>query len=393
MSSHIQKPPCSPVKLFTPIKNGLVSSLAYLFENQSSASKVIQYTFKQNKKWGSRDRKVFAESFYTIVRYAGWYFSAIGKEVYTDLTVEEAYKIVSLFEEGAELTEPKLFHMKHSISKDLEDVLREEQSEDEMKSFLEASNVEAPVFLRVNSLKTSDKECAAELSREGIESVLIKENCLMLDERKNVFATETFKKGYFEIQDGASQDVAPFMELGKGMRVADSCSGAGGKALHMASKLMNSGTLVAMDIFPRRLEELKKRAKRAGVSNLQIKPIEGTKTVKRMESKFDRVLLDVPCTGAGTYRRKPEAKIFFSKDEHARLRTTQQEILELHSKLVKPGGKLIYATCSVFPSENKKQVEAFLKRHEGFEFEKDESNKVGQGQFDGFYMSRMKKGL
>jgi len=382
-----------PVKLFPPIKNGLVSSLAYLFENKSSASKVIQYTFKQNKKWGSRDRKVFAEGFYTMVRHAGPYFTAIGKNDFLDLTVEEAYKIVTLYEEGAEVEEPKDFHMKHSISKDLENILKDEQSEAEMIDFLEKSNEAAPVFLRVNTLKTNDEDCEKALFDEGINAKLVKENCLILEERKNVFTSQTFKKGFFEIQDGASQDVAHFMELQKGMRVADSCSGAGGKALHMASKLDNSGTLVAMDIFPRRLEELKKRAKRAGVSNLQIKVIEGTKTVKRMESKFDRTLLDVPCTGSGTYRRKPESKLFFSKEEHARLRETQQEILDLHSKLVKPGGKLIYATCSVFPSENRRQVDEFLSKHSELKFklEKDESNKVGQNDFDGFYMARLSR--
>ena len=381
----------APVKLYTPIKNGLVSSLAYLFENKSSASKVIQYTFKQNKKWGSRDRKVFAEAFYTIVRHAGWYFAAIEKKDFSALSVEETYKIVSLYEEGAALEEPEAFNLMHSISKDLEEVLRAELSEDEMMDFLKKSNEEAPVFLRVNTLKVNDQGCAKHLMDEDIKTIKVKENCLMLDERKNIFTTDTFKKGYFEIQDGASQDVAPFMELEKGMRVADSCSGAGGKALHMAAKLENTGTLVAMDIFPRRLEELKKRAKRAGVSNLQIKPIEGTKTIKRMDAKFDRALLDVPCTGAGTYRRKPEAKLFFSREEHARLMQTQQEILELHSKLVKPGGKLIYATCSVFPSENKKQVDLFLENHSDFEFEKDVSNSVGQDSFDGFYMARLCK--
>jgi len=387
----MSRPTCKPIKMFTPIKNGLVSSLSYLFENKSSASKVIQYTFKQNKKWGSRDRKVFAETFYTIVRYAGWYFSALEKKDFSTLSVEEAYKIVTLFEEGHELTEPKMFHMKHSISSDLEEVLRSEQSIDGMHDFLKESNLEAPVFLRVNSLKINDQACIKALADEGVHSSCVKKNCLRLAERKNIFATSAFKKGFFEIQDGASQDVAPFMDLDNGMRVADSCSGAGGKALHVAAQLENSGTLVAMDIFPRRLEELKKRAKRAGVSNLQIKPIESTKTVKRMESKFDRVLLDVPCTGAGTYRRKPEAKLFFSKEEHERLKVTQQEILDLHSRLVKPGGKLIYATCSVFASENRNQVDGFLSKNQSFEFEEDVTNTVGQSGYDGFYMSKLKK--
>ena len=379
------------VKLFPPIKRQLVSSLSYLFENKAAASKVIQYSFKQNKKWGARDRKVFAESFYTILRHAGPYFAAIKKEAYSELSVEEAAKIVNLFEEGSILERPQNLFFKETTSKDLLEALSDELSEDQQKLFLKKSSEMAPVFLRVNTLKTTDVECMKVLAEEGVATESVKNNCLVLGERKNVFSTQAFKKGFFEVQDGASQDVAPFMELSKGLRVADSCSGAGGKALHMAALMQNTGTLVAMDVFPKRLEDLKKRSKRAGVSNIQIKAIEGTKTVKRMQGQFDRVLLDVPCTGSGTYRRKPESKIFFSKEEHERLLKTQKEIFELHSKLVKSGGKLIYATCSILPSENKEQVESFLSAHSEFELEAERTNNVGQDQFDGFYMAKLIK--
>lgn len=380
----------TPVKLYPPIKKQLVSSLSYLFENKSSASKVIQYSFKSNKKWGSRDRKAFAEGFYFLVREAGPYFNKIGKKDFTSLSEEEAEKIVTLYQEGFDPKEPEDFCMKKTMSSDLNEVLEKELPLVK-EEFLRESQKTAPVFLRVNTLKTNDQECKKALNEEGTESELIKENCLMLIERKNVFTSDTFKKGFFEIQDGASQDVAPFLQVSKGQRVADSCSGAGGKALHIAAKLENTGTLIAMDIFPRRLEELKKRAKRAGVSNIEIKPLVGTKTIKRMEGKFDRVLLDVPCTGSGTYRRKPESKIFFSKEEHQRLLETQKEILNLHARLVKPGGKLVYATCSVLPSENSEQVKSFLAENDSFELEEEKSNQVGKDRFDGFYMARLLK--
>lgn len=376
------------IKMFPPIQRQLITSLHYLFENKSASSKVINFSFKNNKKWGSRDRKSFAEAFYTIVRNAGIYFAEVGQNNFEGVSEEEVSKIVDLYLEGFDVS-PDSERMKYSISKDLEDTVNAEMNAAEKITFLEASSKTASVYLRVNLNLISAEDCLKELQSEELKIKLIKPGCLELLERKNIFSSPCFKKGYFEVQDGASQDVAYFMQLESGMRVADSCAGAGGKTLHMSSLLGNTGTIVAMDIFPRRLEELKKRARRAKSQNIEIKPIEGTKTVKRMAGKFDRLLLDVPCTGSGTYRRKPESKLFFSKEEHSRLVSIQQEILELHSQLVKPGGKMVYATCSVFPSENMKQVEKFLKAHDEFTLEESELNLVGQNGFDGFFMARM----
>ncbi len=379
-----------PVKLYPPIQRQLIASLLYLFENQSASSKVINYSFKNNKKWGSRDRKSFAEAFYSIVRHAGVYFYEIKKDDFNQITEDDVAEIVELYMEGFDI-KPEVERMEYSVSKDLEETLKNEMDAEQRLEFLKASTHTASVFLRVNLNLISDEECLKTLKAEDLDVELIKPGCIELKERKNIFSSPSFKSGFFEVQDGASQDVAYFMQLEKGMRVADSCAGAGGKTLHMSSLLNNSGTIVAMDIFPRRLEELKKRAKRAKSQNIEIKPIEGTKTVKRMAGKFDRLLLDVPCTGSGTYRRKPESKLFFSKGEHERLLAIQEEVLELHSKLVKEGGKMVYATCSVFPSENIKQVEKFLAKHSEFELEEEVSNAVGQDGFDGFYMARMKR--
>jgi 16S rRNA (cytosine967-C5)-methyltransferase len=379
-------------KLFPPIKRQLISSLHFLFENQSASSKVINYSFKQNKKWGSRDRRSFAEAFYTIVRHAGAYLHAAGETSFKDLQVETFAKLVDLYERGElEADSPSDEKFKYTVSADLITVLEEELSLEEKFEFLEASSKTAPVFLRVNTNLIDEMKCAQVLKELGFATEPVKKNCLRLLERKNVFTTDAFKKGFFEIQDGASQDVAPFLELEKGMRVADSCAGAGGKTLHISCMMENTGTIVAMDVFSKRLEELKKRARRAQCQNIEVKEIQGTKTVKRMEGKFDRLLLDVPCTGTGTYRRKPESKIFFSKAEHERLKSIQQEVIQLHSRLLKPGGKMVYATCSILPSENSRQVQDFLEKNNDFELEKEVLNKVGQNGFDGFYMARILK--
>ncbi len=378
------------VKLFPSIQRQLVESLFYLFESKSSSSKVIQYSFKNNKKWGSRDRKAFAQVFYAIVRNAGVYFSAIKKFDFNSVTKEEILKIIGLYAQGFKGA-PSLERMVYSVSKDLEEVLKTEMSEKEVLNFLKSSSKQADVFLRVNLNLISDKKCLKLLKAEGLNVKLLKAGCIKLSERKNIFTLPSFKAGFFEVQDGASQKVAYFMELKKGMRVVDSCAGAGGKTLHISSLMENTGTIVAMDIFSKRLKELKKRAKRGKSQNIKIKEIVGTKTVKRMGGKFDRLLLDVPCTGSGTYRRKPEGKLFFSKEEHERFLKTQEELLKVHSKLVKEGGKMVYATCSVLPSENTNQVKNFLQRHSEFELEEEAFNSVGQSEFDGFYMARMKR--
>lgn len=382
------------IKIYAPVKRQLVDSLLYLLENRSSASKVIQYSFKKNKKWGSRDRRAFAEVFYFLIRNLGFFLHRFNFESFNleQLSEEDVNKFIDLYRDEALDLDFKTNRQdfRYSVSPELLKILEEELSESR-EDFLKASMKPAEVYLRVNTHVTTDLDCMAALSEEGYETARLKENCLALRERQNLFLSEAFKKGFFEIQDGASQDVARFMELEPGMRVADSCAGAGGKTLHMSCLMKNKGKITAMDVFPRRLEDLKKRAKRARAQNIEIKEIQGTKTIKRMAGSFDRVLLDAPCTGTGTYRRKPESKLFFNLEEHSRLLKTQAEILSLHSQLVKPGGLLVYATCSNLPSENKNQVNAFLGSQSDFEFIEENQNFVGQNGFDGFYMAKMKR--
>lgn len=377
-----------PPKLFPPLQRQLEKSLHFLFEKKAAASKVINYSFKTNKKWGSRDRKAFAQSFYEIVRRAGEGFDYLQKENFQTLSEEEVALLVESYLKGA-WPVPSKRHLKWSLSQDLLSVLEEELEPSGVENFLAESSHEAEVFIRRNPLKVNQKKFESALAEEGIEHKHVFDFCYQLLERKNVFQSKAFKQGYFEMQDGASQSVAPFMDLEPAMRVADTCAGAGGKTLHLAALMENKGKIVAMDIHLRRLEELKKRSRRAGAHNIEIKEIQGSKTFKRMKDSFDRVLIDAPCSGTGTYRRKPEAKIFFEKEELKRLHAIQAEILESHARLLKKGGKLTYATCSVLPSENQKQVEAFLQKHSDFKLEDEKSFFVAEQGFDGFYMAKM----
>jgi 16S rRNA (cytosine967-C5)-methyltransferase len=258
-----------------------------------------------------------------------------------------------------------------------------------------ALNEQADVILRVNTLNTTKDELQALLFDDGIDTEHIKgyPDALKLKERANVFKTEAFKKGYFEVQDASSQLVAEFLDVKPGMRVVDTCAGAGGKALHIAALMENKGQVIGLDIYAHKLNELKRRAKRNGAFNIETRPIESTKVIKKLYDKADRVLIDAPCSGLGVLRRNPDAKWKLQPEFIDTIKTTQQDILQQYSRIVKAGGKLVYATCSVLPSENKAQVDKFLTSDLGkeFIFVKDKSILAHTSGFDGFYMALLEK--
>ena len=215
-------------------------------------------------------------------------------------------------------------------------------------------------------------------------------NALVLKKRQNVIQLEQFQRGMFEVQDAGSQLISPFLKVAEGMCVIDACAGAGGKSLHLAALMQNSGKLIAMDIEPRKLEELKKRAQRANVSIIETKIIDD-KVITNLTASADRLLLDVPCSGIGVLRRNPDAKWKLSLDFIDKIRDTQQQLLQSYSQMLRSGGLMVYATCSILPSENREQVDKFLLSQDGkFELEEERIVMPSEG-FDGFYMARLKK--
>ena len=191
------------------------------------------------------------------------------------------------------------------------DELGEKELGKEWETELAALNEEAKVVLRVNTIKISRKELKADL--EENENILTEApaeypDALILEQRQNIFTRQQFKDGLFEVQDGGSQLIAPFLKPEPGMRVIDACAGGGGKTLHLAALMNNKGRIIAMDTEGWKLDELKKRARRAGVGNIEPRAIESSKTIKRLENSADRLLLDVPCSGLGVIKRNPDAK-------------------------------------------------------------------------------------
>ena len=227
----------------------------------------------------------------------------------------------------------------------------------------------APLDLRVNLLKTTREAALAALAGEGFDAAPtpLSPWGLRLAPRQNIVQAAAFREGLVEIQDEGSQLVALIAGARPGMRVLDYCAGAAGKTLALAMEMGNRGHIVACDVSAPRLEAATKRLRRAGIHNAERHLlVPGDKWPKRHEAGFDRVLVDAPCTGTGTWRRNPDARLRLTERDLAELTVRQAEILDRASRLVKPGGMLVYATCSLLEPENEAQIAAFLERAPGF---------------------------
>ena len=240
---------------------------------------------------------------------------------------------------------------------------------DALDAEMAAMDLPAPVDMRVNLLKGDRDTALAAMAEAGVtaEPTLISPWGLRVPSRQPVVALKPFQDGLVEIQDEGSQLIAAMVGALPDMRVADWCAGAGGKTLALAMTMQNRGHIVASDVSAIRLEGAVKRLRRAGVHNVERhQPAPGDKWVKRRAGSFDRVLVDAPCTGTGTWRRNPDARSRLTERDLAELTVKQSVILEEASRLVRKGGRLVYATCSLLVQENEARVEAFLSAHPGF---------------------------
>ncbi len=238
-----------------------------------------------------------------------------------------------------------------------------------LESLLEVLQEEAPTDIRVNPLK-QDRETMLEILRSKnweATPTSISPYGIRLKKRYPIISTEWFKKGLIEIQDEGAQ-ILSFLSAPKSpKKVLDYCAGAGGKSILIGALMKNKGQLALTDVHKNRLKEASKRCKRAGLSNHVIKHLETDKTwVKRQKGTFDIVLVDTPCSGTGTWRRHVDAKLKFTQELLDEVVEKQTEILQKASAMVKPGGQLIYATCSILKKENEEQIELFLERNPSF---------------------------
>ena len=396
--------------LCLPIIDGILE----IFNENNYADKVIQNLLKRNKSWGSRDRGFIAETTYDIVRWKRLY-SEIG-QVKIPFSRDDAWRLIAVWIilKGIRLPDWKYFEntpkrkikgrfdilikerrFKESIPDWIDDLGISELGEKLWSKEINALNLQAQVVLRTNTLKIDRNLLKLKLMDENIETTINNNypDALILNERKNVFRTDSFKNGWFEVQDASSQLVSKYLDVKPGMKVVDCCAGAGGKSLHLSSLMENKGQLIAMDIYESKLKKLKIRARRNGVHNITTKIIDSTKPIKKLHNTADRVLIDAPCSGLGVIKRNPDTKWKLKKEFFDEIKITQQKILNDYSKMVKINGKLVYATCSILKSENNQQIKKFLKSESGqnFKFEKENNIYSHKTGFDGFYMALLKR--
>jgi 16S rRNA (cytosine967-C5)-methyltransferase len=391
------------MKLTRPQAEAIIQVLKEVLFNERYADKALEKVFKALKAQ-EVDRAVIAETSYTVIRYYRL-LGAISQseslwKILGAWAIHNHYTL-DAWKEFASL-DAKAIHQRYEAVKaerkiresipDWLDELGEAELGEAWDATLRELNRIPPIALRVNTLKTSVAELQATLQEEGFSTDRIDSfsEGLMLRERKNIFQSRAFQEGLFEVQDFGSQQIVPYLQAEPGMRVIDACAGTGGKSLHLAASMKNKGRLISMDVAAWKLEEFKARARRAGVHNFETRTIESPKSIKRLHETADRLLLDVPCSGLGVLKRNPDARWKLKPEYLVKIRNTQQAILSDYALMVKRGGKLVYSTCSILPSENEKQVKQFLDRHASFQLEEELTIKPSL-LTDGFYMARIKR--
>ena len=393
---------------------GIVQGLEQILQEKKALRPTLNQLLKQNRKWGSRDRRWVGEGVLEIVRWQRkfsemgsldpkskfYFWNLLGVWILSkDITLPEWDEFSELDSKKITLDlDPKSTPIKilESLPDWLDDLGIRTFGEILWKKEIQSLNTTAPLVLRVNTLKTTPEKLHSFLkTKHQIESTFIAAlpEALVLSKHQKLTHTDAYKKGWFEIQDANSQRVAHFADPKPGMSVLDACAGGGGKTLHLAALMQNQGTIVAMDPYEKKIEQLEARVQRNGVTIVRVENTDDDAFLKTQKETANLVLIDAPCSGLGVLRRNPAAKWHMTPKRIEELILLQQEILQTYAGQVSKGGSLVYATCSIFPEENQNQVQNFLNSDSGkdFQLEKEETFLTHTTQGDGFYMAKMAK--
>lgn len=362
--------------------------------------------FEENPKWGKRDRGFIAETVFEVARWRRALGFLVESEETTALCaaqwVRMGYEIPDWWaykgRPAAEIVarEDELVAQPRAVRESIPDwldALGVAELGAAWDTELAALNQRASVFLRVNTLRTTRAEAIAWLASFHIPVTEVPglPDALVLAPGKSLPKSLRLD-GRVEIQDAGSQMIAPFLEPQAGERVIDACSGAGGKSLHLAALMKNDGRVFGMDVDVKKLAELERRAKRAN-ANKCVKSKEITaSTAADFAQVADRLLIDAPCSGLGTLKRQPDLKWRLKPAALERVQKIQKELLTSYSVMLKPGGRLVYATCSILPSENRAAVDHLLAQG-GFTLVEERPVSPAATGFDGFYAAALVKDL
>lgn len=375
----------------------LVGHVAELFGKTATTHKpadhLIDLFFRDRRYLGSHDRRFIAETFYALLRHkrrVEWIVSGVSERqkktllmIVAVLLLEKRYTVQQLSDENILpsdvlgqlsvnvdiLPDSITYEEKIALEFSFQDWMVQEWGQQfgiaETQQLCRTLNTQAPITLRVNTLKASVDECRKSLEEEGVDSIRTEFSPfgLHIPKRINVFQLETFRKGFFEVQDEGSQLLALLVNPKPRAKVIDACAGGGGKSLAMAALMHNRGEIFSLDIHDFRLKELKKRIKRAGVDTIRMRTVHEHASPPDLHNSADFVLVDAPCSGTGTIRRNPGIKWSVTPAMVHQLHTKQKKILTNYAQCTKVGGVIVYATCSLMKQENQDVVEEFLEEH------------------------------
>jgi len=389
------------MKIHRILAEAAADILREVFRNSRVLDHTLAEAFASNPRWGKRDRAFIAETVFEVTRWRrALEFIAGSPEVaalcaaqWTRMEFElpdwwnhpGAPQIDMRDREAALATQPRA--IRESIP-DWLDALGESELGETWENEIHALNQRARVFLRVNTLMANRDEVIHWLRENHIDAAPVDSlpDALILPPGK-MLPKPLRNDGRIEIQDAGSQRIAPLLDIHPGQRVIDACAGAGGKALHLAALMQNDGRLYAMDVDEKKLRELKFRARRARVSCIVNKPITET-TPTDFAEIADRLLIDAPCSGLGTLRRQPDLKWRLKPAQLDRVRQIQRDLIANYPAMLKPGGRLVYATCSILPSENRAAIQPLIDSGNWELVEETPVSPAATG-FDGFYAAAL----
>ncbi len=354
--------------------------LAQVVEFEHPADALLSKFFRENRKLGMKDRNVIAETIYTILRhyikltkvvsvknsftligYTWVKLLGVGRHEIRELRTINLGELDKLPELDVEVIElPEWVIQQLSLN----------MTSHEINNLAKAMVKQAPLTLRVNTVKASRNEVLEVFAQQGIKvkPTLLSPYGVKLNDKAALIKNEVFLNGKVEVQDEASQLAGLLLDPKRGEMIVDFCAGSGGKTLLFGMLMKNTGRIYAFDVNERRLGNLTPRLARSGLSNVypQLIASENDSKVKRLAGKADKVFVDAPCLGLGTLRRNPDLKFRQSESGLTEINVKQAEILAAASNLVKPGGMLVYATCSILRAENQNIIEGFLTKHPEF---------------------------
>lgn len=370
--------------------------LSNILDFNSPADAKLGEFFRNHRELGTKERAFVAESVYGVLRRLRFLSTVTAND---ENDPDDARKLIlawmlriqgmSIQKMEPMLNEQQLEWAKAIKAKSTENLplvvqadvrdwlwgkLVAQYGEEEALTIARSMHEPATLDLRVNTIKATRDEVLAQFAAESatgegnVSKTPYSPIGLRMPQRLNISRHALFTEGKIEVQDEGSQLLTYLVAAKRGMMVADFCAGAGGKTLAVGALMRNTGRLYAFDVSEKRLNNLGQRLKRSGLSNLHAQLIasENDQKLKRLNGKFDRVLVDAPCTGLGTLRRNPDLKWRQTPEDLAELTTKQAAILARAAKLVKTGGRLIYSTCSLLRDENEQIAEQFLSAHPDF---------------------------